>query len=618
MNNINNINNINKILVKKYKKIEPVKKTIDDILEYKSYKYNPTFFIKDIKNLDNITNDDINKLIEFATAKKSNSILSNICIKEDIKIFFKQTFLKPDFKASEKNIIDLIFGLRKIHHNTLEEILDMNKVDDILSKKIINALSKKKFDNIFKYIKNDIKTIDDLNVYFNNKKFIMEIFDSKTIELNKDDDEIINTIDDIMSECTEYETIKRFSNYEKDEVENEDDSEKEEKEDKKKYKKEMEKIMKKVNRQKILDIFIKRKQYNKLLDLIKKIKNLDKYKLYDKLTKDIQVYDYIDNIPIKYIINIVLIMKDLDIILLEDKIIELIKIDRASSCKIIGFLFAIKYIYDIEYTDNIINEMINKNIDLSVLYEITVLDYEKNKITFDMIEKIRIPIKFDIFKNVYIGKNNDELIEQLIILNYPSETIKYVIQNGGNINEKICKLAIYNKRADLLRLFIENKYIPSKRDLIGIYDIDAFNMKILEIVCNNGLQIDKELYKYLEQMLIINFKTIIVSLNKKKDNNYNKKDIIFKYLLPYLKLDEKEELEKFKKSVLIDDNEYHISNYDIKKMIEKNDIIELNKLFESEKYDMIMFLLIKYNYIPTKEQIKNIKDIRILKLYLNN
>ena len=70
------------------------------------------------------------------------------------------------------------------------------------------------------------------------------------------------------------------------------------------------------------------------------------------------------------------------------------------------------------------------------------------------------------------------------------------MQKGGNINEKICKLAIYKKRPDLLNLFIENKYIPSKRDLIGIYNINAYNMKILKIVCDNGLQIDKELYNY--------------------------------------------------------------------------------------------------------------------------
>jgi hypothetical protein len=599
------------------KKNNPVKKTINDILNYGKYKFNSSLFIKDIEKLDNITNDDINKLIEFTTARKSNSILSNINDKKNIEIFLKRTFLKQGFKASEKNIIDLILGLHKESHDKLEEILDIIKVDGELSKKIINALTKKQFDNIFKYVKNDIKTIDDLNVYFNNEKFIMEIFDLDPIKLDNFNElagtETFNyTIENIIGTCRVYERIKKYYGNDKEKEKNEEENEEED---------ENNEDMKNINIKNILDNYVKRKQYNKLLDMIKKIKNLDKNKLYEKLIKDISIYEYSDFICIKYIMNIVLMMKDLDIIITEDKIIELIeliKIDIKNSYKIIGFLFAIKYIYDIEYTDNIINEIIIRDLDLSILYQITVLDYEKNKITIEMLEKIRIPIKFYIFKDVYIGKYNDELIEQLILLNYPIEAIKYVIQNGGNINEKICKLAIYKKRPDLLNLFIENKYIPSKRDLIGIYNINAYNMKIIKILCDNGLQIDEELYKYLEQMLLINFETIIESLNKKKDTTYNKKDIIFKFLLPYLKFDEKEELEKFKKSVLNDNTEYHINNYNIKKMIEKNDTIELNKLFESEKYDMIMFLLIKYNYIPTKEQLKNIKDIRILKFCLNN
>jgi len=608
----NNMDNIKKIYG--IKKIGQYKTTINDILECKNYKHRLKNFIIDIKKLDNKTNDNINRLIEFATTGKSNSILARITDIENIEIFFEETFLKPGFKPSEKNIIDLIFGLQRIHHDKLEEILDIIKVDGELSKKIINALTKKKFNNILKYVKNDIKTIDDLNVYFNNANFIREIFGWGTIKLDKKEeyevDKIIYTIQDYIDTCREYETIKIY-------YDNDEDAYYEEEECDKKHDNKLKENMKIFNKKKFLDIFVKRNQYNKLLDWIKKIKNLDKNKLYEKLIKDIKyINDYNDCTPI---INIVLMMKDLDIIITEDKIIELIKIDNIYyNHKIIGFLFAIKYIYDIEYTDNIINEIISRDVDLSVLYQITVLDYEKNKITFDMLEKIRIPIKIDIFKNVYIGKNNDELIEQLILLKYPIETIKYVMQNGGNINEKICKLAIYKKRPELLNLFIENKYIPSKKDLIGIYDVNAYNMKILKIVCDNGLQIDTELYKYLEQMLIINYETIIESLNKKKENTNNKKDIIFKFLLPYLKLDEKEELEKFKKNVLNDNTEYHIGIYDLKKMIEKNDTIEMNKLLESENYDMIMFLLIKYNYIPTKEQLKNIKDIRILKFCLNN
>jgi hypothetical protein len=545
------------------KKIVLPEMTVEKIItKPQTYKYHSQQIIKDIKDCGNLSNGEIKILIEFLTIGKLKSILYRLCV--NTKEVIEMTLLNPNYLPTEKEIINVLSSLfygspYLSHNNWLPQFLDSLKKNNILPEKILKILVKKKYHNLYKYINADIKTFNDLDIYLNEERFIHDMF---------------TNIDQKF-----YVYGPNHRHYVKNNI----------------Y---IDKKLKDIDEKRPYDFF---------LNILNKIDNLDCNLLFNKLNSNKFISEENDNI-----FNIILLMKDLKFDITEDYIFNFLNKDK-NGLYIINLLFSIETIYNIKFSNKILEKILNFQIklDMKLVDSIGLFNMKSLKITLDMLENSIQQFDIDTFTKLYVGEYNEDLIEQFILINYPPEFVKLALEKGANITEKIFRLAICNNRNNLLEIFIDNKYIPTKKDIIGIYNYIGSNIIIIKILSNNGLSIDLELYKYLEEEISKMYNHII------KKEGLTKKENIFNYIMLYFKYDE-ENIIKFKKEVIIDDKIIELNKYSIKKMYEKNDIIELDNLFKSENYKMIMYLLIKYNYVPTENQYKSIKDQNVIKYIINN
>jgi hypothetical protein len=554
-------------IIEDEKKVELPKMTVEKIIAAPPhrYKYHSQQLIKDIKDCGKLSNDDIKILIEFFTAGKLKSILCKLV--DNTKEVIEMTLLSPNYLPTEKEIINVLSSLyygseyNRSEYNSkwLPQFLDSLKKNNKLPEKFLKILIKKKYYKLYKYNNTDIKTFNDLDIYLNDEGFIHDMFTNISIYF------CIYGPDH-----THY--IKNNIYIDK----------------------------------KIKDISEKR-PYDFFLNILKNIDNIDCNLLFNKLNNNKFIKNKNDNI-----FNIILLMKDLKFDITEDYISNLLDKNK-DGLYIINLLFSIETIYNIKFSNKILEKILNFHIklDMKLVDSIGLFNVKSLKITLDMLENSIQQFDIDTFTKLYVGEYNEDLIEQFILMNYPPEFIKLALGKGANITEKIFRLAICNNRNNLLEIFIDNKYIPTKKDIIGIYNYNGFNIIIIKILSNNGLSIDLELYKYLEEEISKMYNHII------KKEGLTEKENIFNYIMLYFKYDE-ENIIKFKKEVICDDKIIEFNKYSIKKMYEKNDIIEIDNLFKSENYKMIMYLLIKYNYVPTENQYKSIKNQNVIKYIINN